>query len=314
MSNEQEHTEEHNSPIKTPKQLAVTIVLAFIIPIVIIFLLVSMVTSGTKVGAGSGTLTEEAIARRIAPVAGFELVDANAPRVFKTGEQVYQSVCMACHAAGVANAPKLGDANAWAPFIKTGFEEMLKVAIHGKGAMPAKGGNPALSDFEVARAVVYMANQSGGKLPEPPEPKQEGQEGATAAASIPPAAAAPAAAAPAAETPAAPAPAPAQAEAPAQAPAAAAPAAPAPANTATANAAGEKLYKSTCFACHGTGVANAPRLGDKAAWAPYIATGMDEMLKVVKTGKGAMPPKGGAMNASDDDLRAAIEYMVSAAK
>ncbi|MFJ1299881.1 c-type cytochrome [Pseudomonadota bacterium AL_CKDN230030165-1A_HGKHYDSX7] len=313
MSNEQEHTEEHNSPIKTPKQLAVTIVLAFIIPIVIIFLLVSMVTSGTKVGAGSGTLTEEAIARRIAPVAGFELVDANAPRVFKTGEQVYQSVCMACHAAGVANAPKMGDANAWAPFIKTGFEAMLNVAIHGKGAMPAKGGNPALSDFEVARAVVYMANQSGGKLPEPPEPKPEGQEGASAAA-------APAAAAPAASAPAVPAAAqaPAQAPAPAQpdAPAGAVPAgaAPAPANTATANAAGEKLYKSTCFACHGTGVANAPRLGDKAAWAPYIATGMDEMLKVVKTGKGAMPPKGGAMNASDEDLRAAVEYMVSAAK
>ena len=328
MSNEQEHTEEHNSPIKTPKQLAVTVVLAFIIPIVIIFLLVSMVTSGTKVGAGSGTLTEEAIARRIAPVAGFELVDANAPRVFKTGEQVYQSVCMACHAAGVANAPKMGDANAWAPFIKTGFEAMLNVAIHGKGAMPAKGGNPALSDYEVARAVVYMANQSGGKLPEPPEPKQEGQDGATAAAPAAPAGAAPAGAAPAAAasagapaaaqaTPPAVAPAPAQAEAPAQAPAApaaAAPAAAAPANTATANAAGEKLYKSTCFACHGTGVANAPRFGDKAAWAPYIATGMDEMLKVVKTGKGAMPPKGGAMNASDEDLRAAVEYMVSAAK
>src|SRR5690606_15060694 len=81
----------------------------FLIPIVIILLLVSMVASGTKTGAGSDSLTEEAVARRIAPVAGFELVDANAPKVFKTGEQVFQAVCTACHTAGVAGAPKLGD-------------------------------------------------------------------------------------------------------------------------------------------------------------------------------------------------------------
>uniref|UniRef100_UPI00333F2646 c-type cytochrome n=1 Tax=Castellaniella defragrans TaxID=75697 RepID=UPI00333F2646 len=76
------------------------------------------------------------------------------------------------------------------------------------------------------------------------------------------------------------------------------------------NPAGEKLYKSACIACHTTGAANAPKLGSKEAWAPIIATGMDQMLSVVISGKGGMPPRGGT-KADDASLRAAIEYMVS---
>lgn len=309
MSNEQEHIEEHSSPIKTPKQLIVTVILAFVVPIAIIILLVNMVASGAKVGAGSDTLSTEAVTKRIAPVAGFELVDANAPKVFKTGEQVFQAVCTACHTAGVAGAPKVGDNAAWAPFIKSGFDAMMNVALHGKGGMPAKGGNPTLSDFEVARAVVYMANKSGGSLPEPAAPAEEGAKKEADAAPAAPAAAAPAAA------PAAAAPAAAAAAAPAAAAQAPAPAAaPAPQQTAAVNPAGEKLYKSVCFACHATGVANAPKFGDKAAWEPYIKTGMDAMVKVAMQGKPPMPPKGGAANASEDDIRAAVQYMVDAAK
>lgn len=301
MSNEQEHIEEHSSPIKTPKQLIVTIVLSFVIPIAIIILLVNMVVSGNKTGAGSDTLSQEAVAKRIAPVAGFELVDANAPKVFKTGEQVFAAVCTACHTAGVAGAPKVGDNAAWAPFITAGYDAMMNVALHGKGGMPAKGGNPTLSDYEVARAVVYMANKSGASLPEPAAPAAEGdkKEAAAAPAAAPAApAAAPAAAAPAPV---------------AAAPAPAAPAA-APQAAAAVNPAGEKLYKSVCFACHATGVANAPKFGDKAAWDPYIKTGMDAMVKVAMQGKPPMPPKGGAANASEDDIRAAVQYMVDAAK
>lgn len=322
MSNEQEHIEEHSSPIKTPKQLVVTIVLSFVIPIAIIILLVNMVVSGNKTGAGSDTLTPEAVTKRIAPVAGFELVDANAPRVFKTGEQVFAAVCTACHTAGVAGAPKMGDNAAWAPFIKAGYDTMLNVALHGKGGMPAKGGNPTLSDYEVARAVVYMANKSGASLPEPAAPAEEGAKkeadaGAAVAAPAAGAAAAPGAAASgAAASGAAPAAA-ATAAAPAAAAPAAAPAAPAPAapqQAAAVNPAGEKLYKSVCFACHATGVANAPKFGDKAAWAPYIKTGMDAMVKVAMQGKPPMPPKGGAANASEEDIRAAVQYMVDHAK
>lgn len=321
MSNEQEHIEEHSSPIKTPKQLVVTIVLSFVIPIAIIILLVNMVVSGTKTGAGSDSLSPEAVTKRIAPVAGFELVDANAPKVFKTGEQVFAAVCTACHTAGVAGAPKVGDNAAWAPFIKSGYDTMLNVALHGKGGMPAKGGNPTLSDYEVARAVVYMANKSGASLPEPAAPAEEGakkEADAAPATGTASAAAAPAAAAAATAAAAAPAAPAAAAPAAAPAPTAAAPAAPAPAaapQQATAvNPAGEKLYKSVCFACHATGVANAPKFGDKAAWDPYIKTGMDAMVKVAMQGKPPMPPKGGAANASEEDIRAAVQYMVDHAK
>ncbi|OZI20673.1 cytochrome c5 family protein [Bordetella genomosp. 9] len=305
MSKEQEYVQEHASLIKTPKQLIVTVVLAFLVPIIIILMLVNMVASYGRAGVGSNALTPESIDKRIAPVAGFELVDANAPKVFKTGEQVFSSVCTSCHTAGVAGAPKVGDTAAWAPRIKEGLETMFNIALHGKGAMPPKGGNPSLSDYEVERAVVFMANKSGGNFKEPEAPAQPAGNQAQAGAAPAAAAAAPAQAQAAAQ-PAAPAP---QAQAQAQAPAAAA-----PAQQAAVNPAGEKLYKTTCFACHAAGVAGAPKFGSKADWDKYIQTGMDTMVKTAITGKGAMPPKGGAANASEADIRAAVEYMVQAAK
>jgi cytochrome c5 len=92
----------------------------------------------------------------------------------------------------------------------------------------------------------------------------------------------------------------------------------APAQTAAAPAAGKpdgkKVYDTTCTACHSTGVANAPKLGDKAAWAPRIKEGLDELVKDALKGKGAMPPKGGNPTLSDADVRAAVEFMVSQSK
>ncbi len=79
------------------------------------------------------------------------------------------------------------------------------------------------------------------------------------------------------------------------------------------NAAGEKLYNSACVACHSTGVANAPKFGDKAAWEPLIAQGMDALMDVTLNGKGAMPPRG-ATSADDETLRAAVQYMIDAVK
>lgn len=289
MSNTQPH-EEHHSPIKTPKQLIVTIVLSFILPVIIIILLVKLVTTGDQVGAGSNTLTPEAIQNRIAPVAKLELVDASGPKVFKTGAQVYKAVCAGCHDSGAAGAPKFADAAAWAGPNATGLQSMVANVVKGKGAMPAKGGNPALDDFEIERAVVYMANSAGGKFAEPAEPKPA----APAAAAPPAAPAAPMVAATVA-TPI-----------PAVAP-------PAAAAAATSDV-GEKIYKQACAACHIAGVAGAPKFGDKTAWAPRIATGMDAMVAAVISGKGIMPPKGGAAGASDADLRAATQYMVNAAQ
>jgi cytochrome c5 len=88
----------------------------------------------------------------------------------KTGEQIYQGQCAACHASGAAGAPKAGDAAAWADRIKTGYEALLTSVIKGKGAMAAQGGGAA-SDYELGRAVVYLVNGAGGNFQEPPPPE-----------------------------------------------------------------------------------------------------------------------------------------------
>ncbi|HTD06837.1 c-type cytochrome [Undibacterium sp.] len=161
--------DEHESAIKTPKQLIVAVAAGFIVPIIAIVLLVQFVTAEKKVGAGSSALTPEAIAARISPVAadGFTLKDVNAPKQLQSGEAVYQATCVACHGSGAAGAPKFGDAGAWGPRIAQGYDKVVEHALSGLRAMPAKGGNPDLDDVEVARAVVYMANASGGKFKEP---------------------------------------------------------------------------------------------------------------------------------------------------
>ena len=74
---------------------------------------------------------------------------------------------------------------------------------------------------------------------------------------------------------------------------------------------GQKVYQASCQACHAAGVAGAPKLGDKAAWAPRIAKGIDALVSSVKNGLNVMPPKGGCMSCSDDELRAATEYIVA---
>jgi len=279
---------EHESVIKTPKQLIAAVVAGFLVPIICIVLLVQYVANTDKTGAGSNSQAPEAIAARLQPVAdeGFTLKDVNAPKQLQSGEAVFKAVCSACHATGAAGAPKVGDAGAWSARIAQGQATLVDHAIKGIRAMPAKGGNPDLDDVEVARAVVYMANQSGGKLKEP-EVKN-----APAAAAATVATAAPAVAA--------------------SAPAAAAPAAAAPSADA-----GKKLYDSTCVACHGAGVAGAPKFGDKAAWAPRIkqgsATLYEHAIKGFQGKAGMMPPKGGS-SASDDEVKAAVDYMAAAAK
>lgn len=291
---------EHESPIKTPKQLIIAVLAGFLVPIVIIALLVNYVGNNPLTGAGSSANTPQAIAERIAPVAKVEVKDANAPRVYQTGEQIFKAVCAACHSTGAAGAPKVGTPD-WAPRIAQGYDEMLKIALAGKGAMPPRGGTSPddVSDYEIGRAIVYMANASGGKLPEPAAPAQPAAGASSAAAPV----AASGADAGSASTAAA-----------AMASLNTAPAA-APAATAGGNLdAGKKLYDTVCMACHAAGVMGAPKFGDKAAWAPRIKTGMDALHNAALHGLNAMPPKGGATTASDDDVKAAVDYMVNAAK
>ncbi|KQQ32707.1 cytochrome C [Duganella sp. Leaf126] len=163
----------HNdSIIKTPKQLAGAVIGFLLATVIGIILLVQYVTTDKLTGAGSNSQAPGEIAARIAPVAdtGFTFKDANAPKVLQAGDAIYNSTCAACHGAGVAGAPKVGDAASWSARIAQGYDTLVQHAIGGLRAMPAKGGNPDLDDVEVARAVVFMANQSGAKFKEPAAP------------------------------------------------------------------------------------------------------------------------------------------------
>ena len=281
------HDEDHSGPIKTPKQLLAAVFFSFVIPIFAIIGLVYYVTSANKTAPGAVD-TEKAIAMRIQKVGSVEIRDAN--RALKSGEEVYKAQCTACHAAGLAGAPKTGDAGAWAARIKTGYDALLTSALKGKGAMGAQGGGD-YDDIEIGRAVVYLTNAAGGKFAVPAGPAAP-VAGVTAPATA-------AVAAPVAVVAAAPV-------------AAAAPAPAAAVKVAAVNN-GEALYKQVCTACHAQSVAGSPKFGDKAAWAPRIKTGIDAMTASVIKGKGAMPPKGGSA-APDADIRAAVEYMANAAK
>ena len=294
----------HGVPIKTPAQLIAAVIAGFAIPIVIIVLLAYYVDNSTRTGAGTDGLTDAAVAQRIAPLAQVEIRDANAPRVYKTGEEVYKAVCSACHAAGAAGAPKFTNTADWAPRIAQGFDTLWHNALTGKGAMPARGGTSPdeYSDSEIGRAVAYMANNAGASFTDPPVPVAGAAAGASGAA----AAAAPGAS----DTNSAQAAA--AMAAMASIPQAAAPASGA-AQSADASQAGKALYTQVCQACHAAGVLNAPKFGDKDAWAPRLKDPMDVVYNYALHGKGAMPPKGGS-TASDADVKAAVDYMVSAVK
>lgn len=169
VDNDGAHDGPHEGPIRTPKQLVVAVLASFLVPIVAIILLVNYVDFGTKSAPGSDGLGAEAVAKRLQRVGSIEIRDASGPAVLRTGEQVYAAQCAACHAAGAAGAPKLGDAAAWGARIATGYDALLNSALKGKGAMGAQGGGD-FSDVEVGRAVVHMANAAGGKLAEPKAP------------------------------------------------------------------------------------------------------------------------------------------------
>ena len=160
------HDEAHNGPISNPQQLMWASVAAFVLPVFIIIGLVYYVATQDKPAAGASNM-ERAIAERIQKVGAVAIMDAN--REPRTGEEVFKNQCSTCHAVGALGAPKFGDKSAWAPRVGKGFDALLNSALKGKGNMSPQGGGE-YSDFEVGRAVVYMANAGGGKLAEPKAP------------------------------------------------------------------------------------------------------------------------------------------------
>jgi len=186
---EEIHVEEHSSPIRTPKQLIIVVVLAFAVPIVVIALIARLATMSVDSKATNPGMSEEAIAKRLKPVGEVAIMSeeerkakaaaakaapapqpealAQAPAPAQAaaadtgkGKSVYDSACTACHTAGVAGAPKLGDKAAWAARLKAGTDTLYASALKGKGAMPPKGGNPGLADADVNAAVDFMVGQA----------------------------------------------------------------------------------------------------------------------------------------------------------
>ena len=168
------HSEEHGTLIKTPKQLIIVVVLAFVVPVAIIIALAKLVSGGTSATGTDEAAREEAIARNLKP-AGMVVVDPNAPAPVAVatpvstggapaaaasggggGKALYDTSCAACHGAGVAGAPKAGDKAAWAPRLKAGVDGLTASVIKGKGAMPPKGGAMAASDADIKAAVEYL--------------------------------------------------------------------------------------------------------------------------------------------------------------
>ncbi|HBS26346.1 MAG TPA: hypothetical protein DD827_04340 [Gammaproteobacteria bacterium] len=293
------------------------------------------------------------VEERLMKVGSVETFDPSAKPVVRSGKEIYDTACTTCHQTGVLDAPKLGTASDWQPRLAGGFDALVTSGITGKGAMPPKGGDASLTDMEMKKVVAYMLKESGLDAPNlsaESENSAASEAPATAPTTAPVTASAPAVstapaitetvtnaassattavtatavAATAAVTGAASsamkaitghtpkaAVAPVATPAPVAAPVAAAP------KVATASGnldKGKSIYKTACFACHDSGVAGAPKLGDKAAWVSRIAAGMDSMVQVALTGKGGMPPKGGRLDLSTEDIQAAVAFMAAEAQ
>jgi cytochrome c5 len=171
------HIQEHSSPIQNWKQLLVVAVLAFVVPVFLILAVVQIITGGLAVDPTSLAMSEEAIAARLKPVGEVRLAGtaaavaapavanaapaaAAAPAKAKSGQEIYQQACAACHGTGAAGAPKTGDQAAWKARIAQGIPTLYTHAIGGIRMMPAKGGNASLSDAEVKAAVDYLVAQA----------------------------------------------------------------------------------------------------------------------------------------------------------
>ncbi|HKH20340.1 MAG TPA: c-type cytochrome, partial [Gammaproteobacteria bacterium] len=195
-----------------------------------------------------------------------------------SGQQTFAQVCSSCHQSGAMGAPKFGSKADWAPRIKKGKQTLYTHAINGFKAMPPKGGQPSLSDADVKAAVDYMvAEVSGGGGGQQQATKGGGNTARKAQ--------------------------PTKAQmGPGIKVAAARGASPASKST----------YQAMCSTCHSSGALGAPKITDKAAWQPRIAQGTKVLYSSALNGIGVMPAKGGNPQLSDEQVKAAVDYIVSA--
>ncbi|MDZ7851542.1 MAG: c-type cytochrome [Halomonas sp.] len=231
------------------------------------------------------------------------------------GEGIYNNVCMACHETGAAGAPVRGDEAAWSERTGKGFETLLSHSINGFNAMPAKGGNPNLSDAEMRAATAYLVEpvmdvpEQGGdeaQAEEAASGEEEDRLGEEQMASAEQDAAS-------GEEQAA---ANGDAAASSEEEAAASDKEDAASGDEPAHAGidGEAIYNQICMACHNTGAAGAPVRGNADQWADRMSKGMETLYDHSINGFNAMPAKGGNPNLSDDEVKAATDYLVEPVK
>lgn len=245
-----------------------------VIAVASIYLLVKLATSSYY--SDVADTTPSATETRIMPSGRLLIGDGTEPGQ-RTGQQVFDKICVQCHAADstIAYSPKVTHNDQWSSRIAQGLNTLVTHAIEGfKGAaggvMPAKGGAADLTDDEVKRAVIYMANQSGANFPE--ETNATPTENANGSAT--------------------------------------------PTDNQQAVNNGEAIFEKSCKACHGatSPIPGSPKVTNKEDWAPRIAQGEATLFKHAIEGftgsKGMMPAKGGNSALHDDEVKAAVQYMV----
>jgi cytochrome c5 len=245
----------------------------------------------------SAMKTSDTIEDRIRPVVTLADIRSDAKPVekmaapvaaAKSAADLYAGGCSACHAVGVAGAPKLGDKAAWQPRFANGIDALLTSVVNGKGAMPPKGGT-AYSEAEIKQVIEYMLSETG--LIAAAKTQAVAPEKTSSVATHE------------------------QTKTPAV-------------NSTVEQAVSDKAvfkdetvqpnlqagmtgYKGACFACHDTGAAGAPRINDRMAWAHRLPAGLDNLTASAIRGKGAMPPKGGVAYLSEVDVKNIVAFMMS---
>lgn len=171
----------HGKPPTSIGEFVAALLGGLVMPGLVIFLIVKLVLGiqSTHIVDADPAVANAAVAKRIEPVGAVSLKDSSTPQAAKSGEQVTNEICIACHGTGAIGSPKIGDAGAWGPRLGQGYDLLVKHAIEGIRAMPARGGNSDLSDIEVAGAVAYMANKSGASF-KAPAPKIDAEPAAPA--------------------------------------------------------------------------------------------------------------------------------------
>ena len=266
----------------------------------------------------------------------------------RTGKDVVDAICADCHTTGVDGAPKIGDPDAWSSRAAQGLSSLTRHALEGVRKMPAHGGHPELTDLEIARAITYMVNQSGGNWVAPASAAElaversgedvvktqcvkchgEGVDGAPkigdtnawvqrikqglpnlVGSAIQGHGGMPPRGGEADLT---------DNELRAAIlymynPAGEAGKTVSGAAVPQAQRSGEEVVKAQCVKCHGEGVGGAPKIGDRNAWVQRMKQGLPYLVRSAIRGHGGMPPRGGQANLTDDELKAAILYMYNPA-